>query len=184
VSLRPPGASRRAPSESKPSPPRERPSAYGAGLKRLALRDLSEAEMRAALSSKGYEGDEIDEAIARLGRERLLSDPRLAERVAVRRMESSGLGRFRVRQELERRGVAPETLEAGLQRALQEVSEPAVLERVAKRYWAANARVPPPKRVRRLYAFLLRRGFPQSLVGQAIRSLFPKVEAALLEELS
>ena len=182
MSLRPLGAPRGFPPGSKPSPPRERPSAYAAALRRLALRDRSESEIRSHLARRGYEEGEVDETLERLRDLGLVNDSRVAERVALSRMESSGLGSYRVRIELERRGFPRESGEAAVRRALEELSEPELLDRAALRYWRANARIPVQKRLRRLHDFLLRRGFPASLVGERLRALWPELREVLPEE--
>jgi regulatory protein len=184
VSLRPLGAPRGATPGSKPSPPRERPSAYLAALRRLALRDRSIDEVRSTLLRRGYEEAETGEALERLIQEGLLNDSRLAREVARSRMATSGLGRFRVRQELDRRGLPRETTDAGIGQALSELSEPGLLDGAALRYWRVNARVPVETRLRRLYGFLLRRGFPSALVHERLRTLFPDVTPFPAEDLA
>jgi regulatory protein len=136
--------------------------------------------MASALSRRGFEKDEIADVLARLRREGLLNDSRLAERIARTRIEGRGLGRRRVRRELSQRGVSAKTAEAGLARALDEISEGGVLDAAARGYWALHGAVPPEARVRRLYAFLLRRGFPPSLVHERLHALWPRLGEAFL----
>ena len=155
------------------------PSAYQRALRRLARRDHSEQEIRRALLEKGHEGAEIDEAVTRLRRERALDDDAFASRFARSRMAHSGLGRNRIRRDLRARGVASRVVERGLREAAQEVSEPELLDRVARRYWSAHATDEPMRRVRRLWAFLLRRGFPTGLVQERLRGLWPRWSDAL-----
>jgi regulatory protein len=178
VSLRPLGASRGASSGSEPSPPRDRPSAFVAALRRLARRDHSSHELETALLRRGYQEDEIEAALERLSSKGLLNDLKFAENTASRRIGRDRVGRHRVRQELFRRGVDPKTLEDGLARALTEVSESEALEAAARKYWASHARVPAESRVRRLHAFLVRRGYPSPGVRECIRKLWPRLEDA------
>jgi hypothetical protein len=70
-------------------------------------------------------------------------------------------------------------VEAGLRRAAAEVDEAVVLDGVARRYWKAHARVEPERRLPRLWAFLLRRGFPPGLVRDRLRALWPRWSDAL-----
>jgi regulatory protein len=137
------------------------------------------AELRRALLERGHEGDEVEAAIARLRGERYLDDRGFAERFARSRMSHQGLGRARVRQGLRRRGVARTETEAGLAGALLEVDERAVLESLARRYWRQHARVEPERRLPRLWAFLLRRGFSASLVHERLKALWPRWSDAL-----
>jgi len=162
-----------------PRPKAPPPTAYQRALARLARRDHSVAELRRALLERGHEGDEVEAAIARLRGERYLDDRGFAERFARSRMSHQGLGRARVRQGLRRRGVARTETEAGLAGALLEVDERAVLERLARRYWRQHARVEPERRLPRLWAFLLRRGFSASLVHERLKALWPRWSDAL-----
>jgi regulatory protein len=155
------------------------PSAYQRALRRLSRRDHSEQEIRRALAGKGHEDTEIDEAITRLRRERALDDAGFAARFARSRMEWAGLGRNRIRRDLGARGVARSTTEAALREAAGEVSEGEILEKVARRYWSLHATDEPARRLQKLWAFLLRRGFPAGLVQERLRVLWPRWADAL-----
>jgi regulatory protein len=137
------------------------------------------AELRRALLERGHGPDEVEAAIARLRGERYLDDRGYAERFARSRMAHQGLGRARVRQGLRQRGVGRADGEAGLAGALREVDERAVLEGLARRYWRQHARVEPERRLPRLWAFLLRRGFAVSLVHERLKALWPRWSDAL-----
>jgi SOS response regulatory protein OraA/RecX len=84
-----------------------------------------------------------------------------------------------IRQGLQRRGVGRSEAEAGLAGALREVDERAVLDGLARRYWRQHARVPPARRLPRLWAFLLRRGFAAGLVHDRLSALWPRYADAL-----
>ncbi len=155
------------------------PTAYQRALRRLGRRDHSVAELRRALLDRGHEPDEVEAAIARLRAERYLDDRGFAERFARSRMAHQGLGRARVLQGLRQRGVARAETEAGLEGALREVDERAVLDGLARRYWRQHARVEPARRLPRLWAFLLRRGFAGGLVHERLSTLWPRWKDAL-----
>jgi regulatory protein len=135
--------------------------------------------MRRALLQAGHGEEETEAAIGRLRRERLLDDARFATRFATSRMAHAGLGRRRVQQALRQRGVAPYVAEAGLEEALRDVSEAETLDRVARRYWRQRAGEEPGRRLRRLFRFLMGRGFPAGLVHERIRALWPSHQAAV-----
>ena len=155
------------------------PTAYRRAILRLARRDHSAAELRRALLARGHPADEVEEAIARLLREKYLDDSGYAARFATSRLAHHGLGRTRIRQALRQRGVARTETEAGLRCALGEVDETAVLDSLARRYWRAHARVVPGRRLPRLWAFLLHRGFAPGLVNERLRALWPRWSDAL-----
>jgi regulatory protein len=121
----------------------------------------------------------VEEALRRLRGERYLDDAGFAARFARSRMALRGQGRLRIRQGLRERGVAPPVAEGGLQEALAEVPERGVLDALARRYWRLRAGDEPAKRLRRLWLFLVRRGFPAGLVHERLRALWPRWSDAL-----
>jgi regulatory protein len=153
--------------------PESRESAYAAALRRLARRDHSEAEIRKALHKTFPEAD-VEETVGRLRRERLLDDAGFAARFARTRLAHQGHGRYRIRQALRTKGVTGAPAEQGLQEALSEVSEVAALEAVARRYWRNRPGEDPRVRMRRVWAALVRRGFPAGLVSERITALWPR----------
>jgi regulatory protein len=155
--------------------------AYQRALLRLARRDHSEAELRTALAREGFAKAEVDGTLSRLRRERLIDDSGYASRFARSRMAHHGLGRYRVHQALRRRGVPSGVAEAGIREALVDVPEAAVLEAVARRYWRQRSADEPRRRLRKLWAFLLRRGFPPDLVRERLRLLLPRHGGAIDE---
>jgi regulatory protein len=158
--------------------PERRDSAYAAALRRLARRDHSEAEIRKALG-KTYPEADVEEAVRRLRQERYLDDAGFAARFARSRLAHQGQGRYRIRQALRTKGVTGAPAEKGLATALAEVSEVATLEAVARRYWRNRPDEDPRVRMRRVWAALVRRGFPASLVSERVAALFPRWRAAL-----
>jgi len=155
------------------------PTAYQRALRRLGRRDHSVAELRRALLDRGHAAEEVEAALERLRGERYLDDTGYAERFARSRMAHQGLGRLRIRHGLRQRGIDPGTMEAGIAGALREVDEREVLDGVARRYWRQHARVEPARRLPRLWAFLLRRGFSTSLVHERLGALWPRWKDAL-----
>jgi regulatory protein len=155
------------------------PPAYQAALRRLARRDQSVAELRRGLLQRGHEADEVEVAIARLRRGGYLDDAGYAERFARSRMANQGHGRLRVRQDLRLRGVERRTVDAGIAGALLEVDEKEVVDGLARRYWRQHASVEPTRRLPRLWAFLVRRGFAAGVVRDRLSRLWPRWSDAL-----
>lgn len=153
--------------------------ALRAALALLGRRDMAEEELRQALLRKGHPPPAVAGTLARLRRERFVDDGSLAARYARSRMQFQGHGQHRVRQGLRRRGVAGAIIEQGIREALDEVSEKEVLDRLARRYWAQRQRQVPERRLRALWVFLLRRGFPAALVHERLRALWPRWSDAL-----
>lgn len=168
-----PRRARTAPAGAAGAPPSPTPrSAYQDALRRLARRDHSEHELRAALCRRGHSEEAVDRALERLRLSGYVDDRSYALRFARGRLRHQGLGRARIRAALRARGVEREILEEGLSAALGEVSEDQVLDGLACRYWEQHRRDPPARRLRKLWAFLIRRGFPGTLVAERLRALF------------
>ena len=121
----------------------------------------------------------MEAALARLRSERLVDDAGFAARYARSRLEHQGQGRYRLDRALRRKGVAKDVAQAGILSALEQVSEAEVLDRLARRYWRVSAAKPPEKRLRNLWSFLLRRGFPATLILSRLKALWPRWQDAL-----
>jgi len=150
-------------------------AARRSALLRLARRDQSTSELRRALDRQGHAPEVVEDTLARLAQARLLDDQAFAERFARRALDR-GLGGKRIAVALGVRGVPRDLVHVGLERARGDVPESAVLDRLAQRYWQRHARVESQKRLRRLWAYLLRRGFPAALVATRLRALAPDLD--------
>jgi len=159
---------RKDPPELSPTLARQR------ALRRLARRDHSEAELRRALTRNGFAASVVEATLARLRSEKYLDDAGFATRFARSRVANHGLGRNRVRQALMARGVSRGIIEKGVAEALRDVSEAEALEDLARRYWRQHGRDEPLPRIRKLWVFLLRRGFPAGLVRERLATLWPR----------
>jgi regulatory protein len=154
--------------------PQPETTAYARGLRRLARRDHSQAELARALRDRGHSAEEIDSALERLRSLRYLDDAGFAERFARSRLQGHRVGRNRIRQGLRQRGVDRTIAERGLSKALEDAPEREALEAAARAYWRTHGRDEPAKRIRKLWVFLLRRGFPAELVTRALGDLWPR----------
>ncbi len=121
----------------------------------------------------------VEAVLIRLVRDKYLDDAGYAVRVARTRLREGGLGRNRIRQDLRARGVPRDVAEGGLAEALTEAPEAETLDRVAQRYWRNRASDDPRDKLRKLWAFLVRRGFPSDLVRARLAALWPVWRDAL-----
>jgi regulatory protein len=111
-------------------PPR---SAYTVALTLLAARELSESQLRARLTRRQLDRDDIDQAINRLKADGTLNDRRVA--VAMARMESAikHRGRARVIQKVLQAGVDGDIAEDAVREVFEDVDEGALLDRAIER---------------------------------------------------
>ena len=93
--------------------PRER-TCYERACALLALRPHFRQELAAKLARRGYPPAELEAALDRLGRQGYLDDAAAARGLVAARLARGGLGRDRLRADLERRGAAPAAVAAAL----------------------------------------------------------------------
>ena len=139
-------------------------SAYLAGLRMLARRELSEAQIRQRLARREFEPDAIDEAVARLKDERALDDERVARAIAHSEASVKRRGRIRVRRQIEASGIAPATARAAVDQLFGEIDEPALLEAALARRLRHDRRISDEAEFSRLYRYLLGQGFEADAV--------------------
>jgi len=82
----------------------------------LARRDYARLELRRRLTGRGMQAERVDAVLDDLEKHNLLSDARFAE-IFVNARVSRGQGPFRIRYELEERGVSDELIETAFEEA-------------------------------------------------------------------
>lgn len=145
------------------SPPR----AYVAGLRLLARRELTAAQLRERLLRRDYSPEDVDAAVDRLRETGALDDARAARAYASTAARVKGRGRLRVRRELEAAGVDDEAARAALDAAYAEVDEAALIERAIDR--RLRGPLHDDAHLARLLQYLVRLGFPSSAALGALK---------------
>lgn len=148
---------------------------YDKALDSLARRARSAADLARWLKEKEFTKEEIDPAIDRLTTLGLLDDLAYARGFARTRLGAGrGFGPRRVAMELGRKGVAREIIDGVLRELADEEGggdERAAAEAVAVRRVRGMAKLTPEARQRRLYGFLVRRGFGMGISAEIARRL-------------
>ncbi|MBI2219795.1 MAG: regulatory protein RecX [Acidobacteria bacterium] len=137
--------------------------AYTTALRLLSRRELTTAELRTRLLDRGCSEPDVDTVIGRLLADRTLDDRRAAVAIARTHALVKARGRLRIERELQARGVDPDTARAALDEVFAELSEPELLER-ALRKRVRSGRIRDQAQFRRLYAYLVRLGYPTDKV--------------------
>jgi regulatory protein len=132
----------------------------------LSVRDRSVAELRTYLEGKRVEPDLIDEVVSELERTRVLDDARYAERFTEDRRSLRGWGPERIEQELARRGIPSELVEAALAQRSREDELQAAKSVLAERFPALE----DDRERNRAWQLLVRRGFDAELAYDAVRA--------------
>jgi regulatory protein len=140
---------------------------YIAGLRILNYRFNSEAELRAKLDRKEFPRDAIDAAISRLRDERWLDDARFAA-AFVRTRLRKGIGRLRIKRELQAAGVDSATIAQALD--IPEHDDRAAAMTAAKKRLAVLRRRDDDDAIRqKLVAYLFRQGYDSSMAIDVVR---------------
>ena len=158
----------RAPREAGQERQKARDDLLAYAFRALAGRALTEAELRTRLLRRTGDEALAAEVLARVQELGYQNDENVARAEGGR----SGVGGFRVRQTLKRRGVAEELIEDTLA-ARDPATEHEEAVALLTRRWTALARKRDPRSS--AYAFLARRGYPGGVIWAAIR----EVEGAL-----
>jgi regulatory protein len=145
-------------------------NAYLDGLKMLARRELSEAQVRERLARREHDSDAIDAAIDRLKAERAIDDERVAGAIARTQTTIRGRGRLRVKRQIEAAGIASSIAERAVTELFQEVDADALLTAALERRLRGATDI-DESTFRRLYRYLTTQGFDTDRVVAALRTL-------------
>jgi regulatory protein len=143
----------------------DRERALQLAYRAVGQRDRTVAELRTLLERKRVEPESIAAAVRELLQAGLLDDDRYARRFAEDKRELDSWGAERIARELQRRGVAPDLIEA----VVTDRSRDAELETALL---LLQRRVPPPADDRdrdRAWRLLIRRGYEVELAYEAVR---------------
>ena len=159
----------RAPTPVPADPEEARKAAHGAALRLLAGREMSTARVRERLRSRGFPDGVVEETVERLAGAGILDDRRAAQAAARTLVTVRQRGRHRVGRELEQLGFTKETALDAAQSVFADADERAVLDRVVASKLRGRRSIADPAAYRRLFAALLRQGFPADLIRTALR---------------
>jgi regulatory protein len=144
-------------------------SAYIDGLKMLARRELSEAQVRQRLARREHSAHDIDAAIARLREERAIDDARVAEAIARTETSIRKRGKLRVRMQIERAGIAKATARKAVEDVFGGIDEGAQIEAALRKRLHGRESIADDREFQRLYRFLIGQGFESDRALAALR---------------
>jgi regulatory protein len=145
--------------------------ALNRAFKFLGYRPRSEAEVQAKLIQLGFPQKVIESTLEKLRSLNLLDDEVFARSWAQGRAQGRGYGPLRIEKELRQKGIARSVIS-------QVVRETFGTEEGKKRARAVVERrfrgqdLDDPKTLRRAIAFLRRRGYRNSVIGEILRVSF------------
>lgn len=147
----------------------ERQKAYVQAIRFLGSKPRTVYEIEHRLQSKGFQADTVAQIISRLRQERLVDDQSYAKQWADQRVRNHKKGRLMIKHELQQKGVHT----SQITEALEELDSAAELDSayaVGFRKWSSS-KGDRYQRKQKTTAFLMRRGFPSSVVRQALERI-------------
>jgi len=144
-------------------------SAYEAGIRLLARRAHSRVELRRKLARRGYDGDEVDEVLARLERQGYVDDAAFA--VGHVRRRAVSLGPLALSAELSARGVDRRLADAALA-GFDQAAQLAAATKLAERLSGSRRPAGFRELLDSVGPKLLRRGYSQGVAREACRAVW------------
>jgi len=136
----------------------------------LKFRLRSEKELNLRLKKKKFSEEIIEETLSFLKGKGFIDDNLFAKAWIESRIKKP-LGLRRLRQELSLKGIAKEIIDSRIAQIKKVYCEEPLVERIAKDRLTKLKDIEPRLAKRRVYAYLLRRGFSPEIVTDAINQL-------------
>lgn len=137
----------------------------------LRMRPRSESEIRERLKRKGYGGVVIDGVIDDLRRTGNIDDAKFARFWIDSRMHANPMGDVVLKYELKLKGVSDSVIEAALQDKAANYDEYEAAFSMAKERFERLKKLDKKKALKRLYDFLIRRGFKYDTVRKIVENI-------------
>ena len=145
-------------------------SAYDDGISMLARRELSELQVRQRLARKGHDRPAIDEAIARLRKERAIDDARVADAIARTETVVRRRGKLRVRMQIERAGISRSTAAHAVDEAFDGIDDDMLLQASLAKRLRGRDTIADDREFQRFYRYLIGQGFESDRVLRALEA--------------
>jgi regulatory protein len=142
---------------------------YIAALRMLARRELSEAQVRQRLATRGDSQDSIDEAITRLKSERSIDDERVAGAIARSQASGRQRGRRRVLQQIEAAGINKSIAARAADEVFQDLDPDALLSASLDKRLRGRDRIADDREFQRLFRYLSAQGFESDKILAHLR---------------
>jgi regulatory protein len=141
-------------------------------LRLLSYKPRSIEELRGRLLEKDWADEAaVDQVIARLEELGYLNDEQFAITFATSRLTSKPLGPTRLRRDLQRKKLPMQTVENTIDEAYSMQSEEGLIDRAIDKRIRLRGRPSTRQESKKLFDYLLRRGFNYDLVLRKVREL-------------
>ena len=141
-------------------------------LRFLSFRRRTEKEIKDKLKQKGFDENIIKRTVEKLKEYDLINDLEFATAWVKERLEYKPRGKRLLKQELWKKGIKKEIIDQVLNESCQNEDKSALelLERIKSRY----KNLEPQVARRRMYGYLIRRGFTYDVISQVMRNSISK----------
>lgn len=160
------------PKENAPADARaeQKKQAAVTAMRSLAATPKSRKELSTKLADKGYPADIITETLDNLERQGLLCDKAYAQNLAARYVHGKPSGKRRIAFEMKRHGV-PAAIQQDILDQMDPETERERGRELAQVKWPGLQKLDPQKRRKKIYDFLIRRGFEFDMVRDIVEEL-------------
>jgi regulatory protein len=139
-------------------------------LRLLAASPKSGQDLRKKLAGKGFSEGIIDRALNELGEQGVLDDARYARDLMARLTLGKAAGRHKIAFELKRHGI-PQKIRNELLGTLSNEDEIERALEQSRLKWTGWSKLDPQKRKKRLYDFLIRKGYDFQIAQDILQKL-------------
>ncbi|OGX41005.1 MAG: hypothetical protein A2984_02870 [Omnitrophica WOR_2 bacterium RIFCSPLOWO2_01_FULL_41_12] len=136
----------------------------------LKFRPRSEKEIFARLEKKKFAPEIIKETVAFLKEKKFIDDAYFTQ-VWIESRLKKPLGFRRLRQELKIKGIISELIDSQIEETKKNYCEEEIVSKIVRERVGRLKRLEPQKLKRRLFAYLLRRGFSPQVITDAINQI-------------
>lgn len=137
----------------------------------LAAKPRSIGELRERLLEKEWATPEaVEAALDKLKEHKYLDDSQFAESFAAYRVRQKPMGRARVAMDLTRKKIDRDTARQALDKVFDETPEQDLLDEAITRYTRSKGAPTDRAAQKRLYDYLMRRGFSYDLISKRVRA--------------
>jgi regulatory protein len=138
----------------------------------LNYRPRTELEIRDKLKKRGFAEDIIDCLVLKLKEKSLVDDYNFARMWVKSRIQGNNHGFFRIRQELLEKGIDKDTIEDVVQLLNKDFNEYDTAKQLIESRLKSVCGLDKDKAQRRLYSYLKRRGFSDSVIYKVINETY------------
>ena len=144
--------------------------AFITALRLLAASPKSSPELKKKLAGKGYAVESIEQALENLRAQGSLDDTLYAKDLLARLTLGKCVGRHKIAFELKHHGISKKISDELLGTLSNEDETERALEQ-ARLKWASWSKLEPQKRKKRLYDFLIRKGYDFQIAQDILQKL-------------